>query len=109
MPQKQPPATTAVCWPETAVSLASCAGAGTAAAAPALALQAVAPTSNPRKIKVDLSEAPGMLLSPCPRTGGKSLVDWSCGERKSFKVTTISRGPVRSPFDCAQGGLRYTN
>src|SRR6202167_4446091 len=74
MPQKHPPASAAVCGPETVVSLASCAGAGTAAAAPALALQAVAPMSSPRESRTDLSDGLGMLLSPCSKYEGKSAV-----------------------------------
>src|SRR5580658_172163 len=51
MPQKHPPETTAVSLPGAAARAASCAGAGNAAAGLALALQAVAPSSEAKRIR----------------------------------------------------------
>src|ERR1700689_5143381 len=95
MPQKHPPATTAVCWPETVASLASCAGAGTAAAAPALALQAVAPMSSPRESRTDLSDGLDMLLSPCSKYEGRVLLDWSCREQEKLQDRRQEAGTTK--------------
>src|SRR5579864_1241720 len=63
MPQKHPPAITAVCWPEADARGASTTGAGTAEPAPASALQANTTASITSRIKAERSDENVIFLS----------------------------------------------
>src|SRR5580658_696441 len=107
MPQKHPPEMTAVSLPGAATRAASCAGAGKTAAGLALALQAVAPSSDANRIRAKRLEH-GIFVSPSsvrnnPATGCQigvpgeekvSALDW----RVHLRPAQMSRGDPIFPL-----------
>src|SRR5215831_8954127 len=90
-PQKQPPATTAACRPDTGERAASTSGAGTGSA---FALQPAAPRSHPATIKVTRNDDDIGFPFPDQQPPVSARLDLRAGEKLQAQVRQLPPAAV---------------